>query len=59
MNKNKTEHENLNKLFGSMFNRGKVNKEPPAPTKEDLEKSFRIVFNIDNEPVFEEVKEED
>ena len=51
--------EKLDKLFGSMFSRGKLDKEPPAPTKEDLERKFKIDFGPDGNPKFEEVEGED
>lgn len=53
------EQEKLDKVFGSVFNTEKADEEPPKPTIEDLNRKFRIVFGSDDEPVFEEVEEED
>ena len=41
-----------------MFSRGKLDKKPPTPTKEELERKFRIDFGPDGNPKFEEVEEE-
>ena len=51
--------EKLDKLFGLMFDKGKIGKEPPTPTKEDLERKFKIDFGPDGNPKFEEAEEED
>lgn len=52
------EQEKLDKIAGSMLNAPKSKREPPKPTKEDLNRKFRIVFGPEDEPVFEEVEEE-
>lgn len=54
-----SEQKKLDKIARSMLNTSKSKREPPTPTKEDLERSFRIVFNSKEEPVFEEVTEQD
>lgn len=51
--------EKMDKLFSSMFRTKKTSEEPPAPTKEDYERKFKIDFDSNDEPVFTEVKDED
>ncbi len=51
-----TDQEKLDMLTERIFNTPKPTGEPPAPTKEDLERPFRISFR-NGQPVFEEVKD--
>ena len=50
-----TEQEKLDRVAERIFDTPKTNEDTPTPTKEDLERPFRISFK-NGQPVFEEVK---
>ena len=56
---NLTEQEKLDRIAGSMLATLKSKKAPSKPTKKDLDRKFRIVFDSEGEPVFEEIMEKD
>ena len=52
-----TEQEKLDRVAERIFSTQKTDEDPPTPSKEDLERSFRISFQ-DGQPVFKEVMDE-
>ena len=50
-----TEQEKLDRVAERIFCTQKPDEAPPTPTKEDLDRPFRISFR-NGQPVFEEAK---
>ena len=52
-----TDQEKLDRVAERIFYTPKPTEDPPTPTKEELERPFRISFK-NGQPIFEEVKNE-